>query len=170
MVSKSGVHPNSPSSKPPGGNAGNPAFFKKVSPQAITAMAAGCRVKGQSLELWVMDEHRLGLKPIIRRVWAPRGQQPVVKVHPRDQWLYIYAFAQPTTGRSFYLLMPTVSIPAFNIALQEFGRFLGPNDHRQVLLLVDKAGWHTSPKVVCPDALALRFLPAYSPELQPAEH
>jgi transposase len=117
-----------------------------------------------------MDEHRLGLKPIIRRVWALRGQRPVVQVHPRYQWLYIYAFAHPTSGRSFYLLMPTVSIPAFNAALQEFASFLGHNHHREVLLLVDRAGWHTSPKVVCPNGLALPFLPPYSPELQPAEH
>jgi len=53
-----------------------------------------------------MDEHRVGLQPVLRRVWAMRGQRPVVRVWPRYEWLYIYAFAQPTTGRSFYLLMP----------------------------------------------------------------
>jgi transposase len=133
-------------------------------------MQQGAAVHGQTLEAWVMDEHRLGLKPILRRVWAPRGQRPVVRIHPRFQWLYIYAFAHPNSGRSFYLLMPTVSIAAFSIALHEFAKAVGLDDHRQIILLVDNAGWHISPRVERPPGLSLRFLPPYSPELQPAEH
>ena len=117
-----------------------------------------------------MDEHRLGLKPIVRRVFAPRGQRPVVKVHPRYEWLYIYAFAHPSSGRAFFMLMPTVSIPAFNVALQHFATFVQADEHKQVLLLLDNAGWHSSPQVQPPPPIAFRFLPAYSPELQPAEH
>ena len=133
-------------------------------------MQQGRQFHGQSLEAWVMDEHRIGLKPILRRVWAPRGQRPIVRIHPRYEWLYIYAFAQPSTERSFYLLMPTVSIEAFSVALREFATCVGCTDQRQILLLLDNAGWHVSPKVRCPTGLALRFLPPYSPELQPAEH
>jgi Winged helix-turn helix len=33
--------------------------------------------------LWCMDEHRVGLKPIIRRVWARKGHRPLVRVHQR---------------------------------------------------------------------------------------
>src|SRR3954453_21759873 len=29
------------------------------------------------IEVWATDEHRIGLKPIIRRVWAPKGQWPI---------------------------------------------------------------------------------------------
>ena len=35
-----------------------------------------------------MDEHRIGLKPIIGRVWAERGKAPTVPVQHRYQWLY----------------------------------------------------------------------------------
>ena len=42
-----------------------------------------------------MDEHRIGLKPIIGRVWAERGKAPTVPVQHRYQWLYLYAFACP---------------------------------------------------------------------------
>lgn len=117
-----------------------------------------------------MDEHRVGLQPIVRRVFAPRGQRPVIKVHPRYEWLYIYAFAHPSSGRSFYLLMPTVSIPAFTLALQEFANFVQADQHKQILLLLDNAAWHTSPQVQSPAHIGFHFLPAYSPELQPAEH
>jgi hypothetical protein len=30
------------------------------------------------VELWASDEHRLGLKPIIRKVWSPIGERPTV--------------------------------------------------------------------------------------------
>ena len=133
-------------------------------------MQQGQQRHGRSLSVWVMDEHRIGLKPVLRWIWSLRGQRPIVQIHPRYQWLYIYAFAQPSTGRSFYLLMPTVSIDAFSVALHEFVTCVGCDEARQVLLLLDNAGWHASPKVQRPPGLALRFLPPYSPELQPAEH
>jgi hypothetical protein len=41
------------------------------------------------LTLWAEDEHRLGLLPIVRRVWAPRGQRPMAWVQRRYQWLYV---------------------------------------------------------------------------------
>lgn len=35
------------------------------------------------IELWCEDEHRLGLKPIMRRIYVPEGEQPVAKVNWR---------------------------------------------------------------------------------------
>ncbi len=93
-----------------------------------------------------MDEHRIGLKPLVSPVWASPGYRPTVIVHHRYQWLYVYGFVQPSTGRNFWLLMPTVSILAFNLALAEFATFIGP--HTTVRLVVDCAGWHTSPHVI----------------------
>jgi transposase len=124
------------------------------------------------VEFWAMDEHRIGLKPILRRTWAKRGQRPVVLVHHRYQWSYVYGFVQPRTGRSFYLLMPTVSIPAFSAALREFASFTGAGQGKHIFLLMDCAGWHTSPQLglECPASIHRCFLPSYSPELQPAEH
>ncbi|HSE76321.1 MAG TPA: hypothetical protein VLB05_17505, partial [Dongiaceae bacterium] len=37
------------------------------------------------VELWATDEHRLGLKPVQRRVWAPKGQRPVALGHHRKR-------------------------------------------------------------------------------------
>lgn len=47
-----------------------------------------------------MDEHRMGLQPILRKVWAKRGQRPVVIVRPRYEWLYVYGFVRPETGET----------------------------------------------------------------------
>ncbi len=54
--------------------------------------------EGVALEVWAMDEHRVGLKPIVRRVWAKRGERPVVVVHPRYEWTYVYGFVRPESG------------------------------------------------------------------------
>ncbi|MHC4074084.1 MAG: transposase, partial [Planctomycetota bacterium] len=121
-------------------------------------------------QVWVMDEHRVGLKPILRRVWSLPGQRPMAPVEHRYDWLYVYGFVRPLTGRTFWLLMPTVSIATFSVALQHFMDFIDPSAHTAVRLLVDQAAYHVSRQVTCPPHLRLWFLPAYSPELQPAEH
>ncbi|MDJ0533008.1 MAG: transposase [Xenococcaceae cyanobacterium MO_207.B15] len=37
------------------------------------------------------------------------------------------------------------------------------------VLVEDNAGWHRSKKATIPEGIKIEFLPAYSPELQPAE-
>jgi transposase len=116
-----------------------------------------------------MDEHRLGLLPILRRVWAPRGQRVTALVYPRYEWLYVYGFVQPASGETFWLLLPTVNCAWFSLALAEFASAVGLSAHHRVLLTLDRAGFHRSAKVERPEGLDLLFLPSYSPELQPAE-
>lgn len=142
--------------------------FKKTLPDALqTARDAHPHAP---LELWTMDEHRIGLKPILRRVWRPKGHRPIVRVQHRYKWMYLYGFVCPTTGQTFWLLLPTVSIAAYTLALKEFARAVGAGPDKQVILVLDQAGWHISHQVVIPEGLHVVFLPPYSPELQPAEH
>ena len=54
-----------------------------------------------TVTLWAEDEHRLGLLPVLRRVWAPKGQRPIAHVQRRYQWLYVYGFVRPSTGQSW---------------------------------------------------------------------
>jgi hypothetical protein len=48
-----------------------------------------------------MDEHRLNLKPLLRKVWCRHRQRPIVPVQPRYQWLYLYGFVRPTSGATY---------------------------------------------------------------------
>ncbi|NET49370.1 MAG: hypothetical protein F6K09_11715 [Merismopedia sp. SIO2A8] len=34
-----------------------------------------------SVEVWAFDEHRLGLKPILRKVWSPIGERPIARIN-----------------------------------------------------------------------------------------
>lgn len=121
------------------------------------------------VEIWAMDEHRVGLKPVIRRVWARKGHRPFVRVHQRYEWLYVYGFLQPETGQSQWLLLPSVNVEIFSLALSHFAQAVGAGPHRHVVLVLDQAGWHESNEVVVPEGIQLLFLPPYSPELQPCE-
>jgi transposase len=123
------------------------------------------------VELWCEDEHRLGLKPIIRKVWSPVGERPLVEVHQRYEWTYLYAFARPKTGEVHWLILPSVSAQVFSLALEHFAREVGAGNRRKrILLVVDKAGWHTAKKKLkVPEGIHLEFLPSHSPELQPSE-
>lgn len=136
------------------------------------------------VEVWAFDEHRLGLKPIIRKVWSKRGQRPIATVDHRYQWLYLYAFVCPHSGLTEWFILPRVSVACFNRALQEFAEAVGAGVDKQVLLVIDRAGWHraknvttrwrgflaTTCHVIVPQGIHLELLPPHSPELQPAEH
>jgi hypothetical protein len=52
----------------------------------------------KSIEVWATDEHRLGLKPNHRPVWAPIGERPIALGYHRYEWLYVTGFAAPASG------------------------------------------------------------------------
>jgi transposase len=53
--------------------------------------------------------------------------------------------------------------------VREFAREVGAGEGKRILLVVDRAGWHTGGEVEIPEGIDLEFLPSGSPELQPAE-
>ena len=90
-------------------------------------------------------------------------------VRPRYQWMYLYGFVEPQSGKTSWLLMPTVNTAAFSLALAAFAKEQGVGPNQRILLVLDQAGWHKSRDLVIPEGLHLLFLPSHSPELQPAE-
>ncbi len=106
---------------------------------------------------------------MIRRVWARRGQRPIAWVRRRYQWLYVYAFVRPTTGQSWWALVPTVNTDAMNQVLAAFAQDEGIDAMHRVVLVLDGAGWHRAKRLVVPEGIDFVFLPPASPELQPVE-
>jgi transposase len=121
------------------------------------------------VELWAEDEARLGLKPVVRRVWAPVGERPVARFKRGYEWTYLYGFVRPESGEVYWLILPTVNTELFSMALREFAKEVRAGKDKRILLVVDRAGWHTGGKVEVPEGMHLEFLPSGSPELQPAE-
>jgi hypothetical protein len=121
----------------------------------------------------VEDEARLGLKPIVRRVWAKKG----ARTRPRCsgaaaayQWLYLYGFVRPRSGATEWFMVPGVSTQAMNAVLAEFAKAVGASEKKRFLVVLDQAGWHAAKDLVLPTGIHLFHLPAYTPELSPAEH
>jgi hypothetical protein len=124
---------------------------------------------GRPVALLCTDEHRIGLKPATRRVWAPRGQRPTALGHHRYEWLYVTAFVAPATGESRWYVGNGVSKPLFERLLAAFAHEAGAGPDRTLILLLDGAGWHTEAGLRVPDGLRLVYLPPDTPELQPAD-
>jgi transposase len=121
------------------------------------------------VELWCEDEHRLGLKPIMRKVWSPIGERPIVKVYQRYEWTYLYSFVRPKSGEVHWLILPVVNAEVFSLALEHFATEVGAGNRKRILLVLDRAGWHTGKDIEVPEGIHLEFLPSASPELQPSE-
>jgi transposase len=75
----------------------------------------------------------------------------------------------PQSGEVHWLILPRVDAKVFSLALCHFAKELGAGKERHILLVLDQAGWHTGKEVEVPEGIHLEFLPARSPELQPAE-
>src|SRR5258708_22279908 len=103
---------------------------KKVRP-LLQAVATAC--PHAQVELWATDEHRIGLKPLLRRIWAPIGQRPIATVQHRFAWRYLVGFVHPASGRTFFHLATTVSIPIFAVELAEFARRAGASPTKQLV-------------------------------------
>ena len=104
-----------------------------------------------------------------RRVWAKRGNRPIVIQKRRFKWLHVYVFVHPKTGRSAFWIISHVDLVCMEVALREFKQELDPENQKIIVLLLDNAGWHSSRNLVIPEGIILEFIPAYTPELSPAE-
>lgn len=122
-----------------------------------------------TVEIWAEDEHRLGLHPVTRRIWVEAGEVALAKVNWKQEWLWLYAFVQPQTGETYWWLLPYVNTELFERVLEDFAEHFGVGKEKQVIVPLDRAGWHLSEKLKVPFGIHLLPLPAYSPELQPAE-
>jgi hypothetical protein len=87
-----------------------------------------------AVELWATDQHRVGLKPIVRRIWMRKGTCPPVMVQHRFQWLYVYSFVHPASGKTEWLLLPTVTAAVFTISRAHFAQAVGAGKSKRVLL------------------------------------
>jgi transposase len=76
---------------------------------------------------------------------------------------------RPQSGETVHLIGSTVSSEAMSAVLHSFAVEAGLGPKRHAVVVLDGAGWHMAKDLAVPDCIHLVFLPAYSPELQPAE-
>jgi hypothetical protein len=86
------------------------------------------------VRLLAFDEHRLGLRPVYRRVWARRGERPVAVGAHRYRWFYVCTFVEPETGESLSLLVDGVDTEVMGWVLRELRAWLGEGEEAWVVL------------------------------------
>jgi hypothetical protein len=81
------------------------------------------------------------------------------------QSAWIIGAVCPARDTGVALVMTRLDTAAMNLFLAGLGQAVAPGAHG--IVLMDKAGWHTTGDLVVPENLSLVFLPPYSPELNP---
>ena len=123
---------------------------------------------GKPVEIWFTDEARVGQQGTLTRVWAKRGSRPRAPRDRRYEWAYLFGAICPERCTGAAIIMPEVNIEAMNEHLTEISRRVSVG--AIALLVLDGAGWHSSPRLKVPNNIALLPLPPYSPELNPVEN
>jgi len=65
-------------------------------------------------------------------------------------------------------MLPRANIPAMQMHLDEISRTVARRAHAVVLM--DRAGWHSTDRLKVPNNLTIILLPSRSPELNPVEN
>ena len=97
------------------------------------------------------------------RVSAPRA--------PRDrrfEWAYLFGAICQERCIGAAIVMPEVNVEAMNKHLAEISRHVSVG--AIALLVLDGAGWHSSPRPSIPENIVMLPLPPYAPELNPMEN
>jgi transposase len=120
------------------------------------------------VRIWVLDEHRYGLLPVIRRVWGKRGVRVHAPYATKYKWGYLHE-AMEVDGDNAAELLFTPAIDQDTHAL--FLRQIAVSDPDALHVVIqDQAGFHLpTDDLRLPPNLRLLPLPPYCPELNPVE-
>lgn len=112
------------------------------------------------------DEARFGRLSDPRRCWAPAPMRPLVRVALVREYTYAYAAVSPRDGSLVWML--TAKMDTLNMSA--FLKHVSDNYPDEfVIMVLDGASSHRSYDLRAPENIAFVRLPAYSPELNPAE-
>ena len=121
-----------------------------------------------------MDQSGFMLQPTRRRTWALSGHTPIHKVWDRHDRLSVQAAVTLPPRRQ--RLGVYFRMYEHNIDRHDVGSFVGHvmgMIRRQVVLILDRWSVHRAAVAILqkryPDRLTIEWLPAYAPELNPAE-
>ena len=137
--------------------------------QTLGAQLASLNVAGgRPVRLWVADEHRYGLIPVVRKCWTLRGVRPTVPYRTKYEWGYLYS-ALEVDGQhaAEFLCLPEVNLEMSGLFLNHLAASDPEAEH---VVIWDQAGFHPKPEWhAVPERIHLVSLPPYSPELNPTE-
>ncbi len=124
--------------------------------------------EGTPIEVWFQDEARLGQKNGQTRIWAKKGTRPRLPADQRYKNAYLFGAICPAHGKGVALVLPYANTEAMQMHLDEIAKYVARKSH--AVILMDRAGWHTTGKLRVPENITIILLPSRSPELNPVEN
>lgn len=121
-----------------------------------------------AIEIWWQDEARIGQKNGLVYQWARTGTRPRQPKDQRYKNAYLFGAICPARGVGAGLVMPFANTDAMQKHLNEISRTVTPD--AIAVLLMDRAGWHTTGALDMPKNIIPIFLPPRAPELNPVEN
>ena len=120
------------------------------------------------VRIWVLDEHRYGLLPVIRRVWARKGVRVHAPYKTTYQWGYLHeALEVDGAHRVELLFTPSINPDVHAVFLKQIAESDPDALH---VIVMDQAGFHMKQEDGrVPANIRVLPLPPYCPELNPAE-
>jgi transposase len=123
------------------------------------------------LHIVTLDQMSLYFQATLTRVWSFVGQTPIVRVHPQRDHVHFYGALELRTGRE--VAMPAQEQTSLTTA--NFLRILFLLFPNHLLLLLDRAPWHSGPELDTlfaenENRLHVMRYPVACPELNPQEH
>ena len=139
---------------------------KKNFGRTLAAHLAGI-AKSKKVEIWFQDEARIGQKNGLVRQWTRRGTRPRQPADQRYESAYLFGAICPARGVGAALALPFADTEAMQMHIDEIALNVAKGAH--AVLLLDRAGWHTTDNLVWPRNITPILLPSRSPELNPVE-
>jgi transposase len=98
--------------------------------------------------------------------WVKKTSIPSVARQMIREYIYAYSALSPQTGDCYSIISPFCNTDAMNEFLKQLSTHYS---NYRIILILDKAGWHTSHSLQLTDNIQLLHLNPYSPELNPVE-
>jgi hypothetical protein len=118
--------------------------------------------------VWFQDEARIGQKNGRTRIWARKGSRPRLPADQRYQNAYLFGAICPMHGKGAALMLPHADTQAMQLHLEEISSQVAKGAH--AVILMDRAGWHRTPRLQVPKNLTIILLPSRSPEMNSVEN
>ena len=141
--------------------------FKKNFDQKVEEIIKAKKLDKSKVVLLAQDEGRFGRITDTRSGWCPPKERPIHQKQIIREYFYVFAAVCPKIGKLTALILPDCNTEMMNLFLKEVNRVYKDN---QVIMQVDGASWHTTKTLRIPSNIHFVRQPAYSPEVNPAEH
>src|SRR5215204_965252 len=144
--------PHQRSPAPSGAGRADRGGVQKNFPTALRAHLAHLP-RGKPVEIWFQDEARIGQKNGIVRQWARCGSRPRQPADQRYDSAYLFGAICPARGTGAALALPYADTEAMQFHLNEVSLVVAKGAH--AVLLLDRAGWHTTRNLIIPKNITL---------------